>query len=129
INRQPFMLAQALVMVARSGDAKHLPEVEKLLEDASVITRMQENNGNQGKPVMYEIQVLDVALATAALLSKQELKAYFENAPQPDQTTDWQQVFFNARVIGSSSDEQRTKTFAKWAAFKAKQGTPEAASP
>jgi hypothetical protein len=106
------MVPQALMLVTKSGDASHLPAIEKLLENKAVIT-----TSTDGNKVKYELQVRDTALASAVLLSKQELRNYFD--PQAQQITDIQQVIYNARLIGFSDEDSRTKAFDKWAKYKA----------
>jgi hypothetical protein len=123
VNRQPHMVSYALMMLARVNDPSHLPIVEKLLDDKSIVTRMQE--GNKDNVVMYEVQVRDAALATAVLLSKQEISAYFDGPQAKQPISDLQQVYFNARLIGFSDDAQRTKVFDKWAKYKAEQAKSE----
>jgi hypothetical protein len=120
---QPYMVPQALMLVAKSGDAAHLLAVEKLLENKTVITRATEGN----KSVTYELQVRDTALAAAVLLSKQELKDYFD--PQAQQLTDFQQIFFNARLIGFADEATRAKSFDKWAQFRGTQPKAGATQP
>jgi hypothetical protein len=110
---QPHMVPQALMLVTKSGDPAHLPAIEKLLENKTVITRATEGNNK----VTYELQVRDTALASAILLSKQELRNYFD--PQVQQITDIQQIIYNARLIGFPDEETRTKAFDKWAKYKA----------
>jgi hypothetical protein len=116
-NRAPHMSQYALMTVAKLGNKSHLPLVEKLLDDKSVVTRMQENK------TIYDVQVRDAALATAVLLSKQELKTYFGDRPN-QQLTDPQQIFFNPRVIGFTDEEKRVATHKKWAEYKAQQPPP-----
>ncbi len=116
-NRAPHMSQYALMTVAKLGNASHLPLVEKLLDDKSVVTRMQENK------IIYDVQVRDAALATAALLSKQPLKDFFGERPnQPtDQRIDPQQIFFNPRIIGFTEEAKREETHQKWAEYQAKR--------
>ena len=56
----------------------------------------------------------DAALAAAVYLSKQDVKKFFPEAAKVP-ITDPQQLFFNARVIGFSNDEDRAEAFKKWA--------------
>jgi hypothetical protein len=121
-NRAPHFSQYALMTVAKFGDASHLPLVEKLLDDKSVVTRMQENN------ITYDVQIRDAALATAAILSKQPLKDYFGERPN-QQITDPQQIFFNPRVIGFMDEAQRAETHKKWAEFQARRPQSTAAAP
>jgi hypothetical protein len=106
-NRQPHMIQYALMTVARLGDAAHLPLVEKLMADPALLTRMKENE------TTYDVQVRDAALVAAVLLSKQELRDYFDLPPQL-LNFDPQMIFFNARVIGFPTEEKRAEVFAKW---------------
>ena len=119
---QPYMLPQALMLVARSGDAAHLPAIEKLLDNKTMITRSTEAN----KKVTYELQVRDAALAAAVLLSKQELKAYFDGAKDQPQPSDLQQIFFNPRLIGFADEQARTAANEKWSKYRADQLKPAA---
>ncbi len=112
-NRVPHMSLYALMTVAKLGNESHLPLVEKLLEDKVVITRMQQDK------VIHDIQVRDAALATAVLLTKQDLKTYFANRADL-QSTDPQQIFYNARLIGFASDDERNAVHKKWTEYKAK---------
>jgi hypothetical protein len=111
------MVPQALMLVTKSGDAAHLPVIEKLLDNKTVITRATDGN----KSVTFELQVRDTALAATVLLSKQELKSFFDGAQQQAQPSDFQQVFFNPRLIGFASDETRAAAFEKWSKHLAAQ--------
>jgi hypothetical protein len=122
---QPYMLPQALMLVARSGDAAHLPAIEKLLGNKTMITRSTEAN----KKITYELQVRDAALAAAVLLSKQELKAYFEGAKDQPQPGDFQQIFFNPRLIGFADEQARAAANEKWTKYRAESSKPPAPSP
>jgi hypothetical protein len=110
-GRLPHMSLYALMTVAKLGDQSHLPLVEKLLDDKGVITSMQQNN------VRHDIQVRDAALAAAILLTKQDLKTFFVNRADL-KSADPQQVFYNARMIGFSSDDEREGVHKKWAEYK-----------
>jgi hypothetical protein len=69
-----------------------------------------------------------VALATAILLSKQDLRAYFDIPPNQS-LTEPQMIFLNARLIGFTSDEKRSAVFARWAKYKATQKPQDSSSP
>ena len=122
-NRQPHMVSYALMMLARTSDRSHLPVVEKLLDDKSIVTRMQE--GDKDNRILYEVQVRDAALATAVLLTKQQISTYFDGPQAKQPVSDLQQVYFNARLIGFSDDDKRAKVFEKWAKYKAEQPKAE----
>jgi hypothetical protein len=113
-NRSPPMAQLALMTVARLGDASQLPIVERLLTDSTQLSRMQEN------ATIYDLQVRDAALATAVILTKQDLKAYFDIPPKQP-LSDPQMIFFNARVIGFTNEKQREAVFKKWDEYKARQ--------
>jgi hypothetical protein len=104
----------AMFVVARFGDDSHLAPLEKLFTDNTLISTPP-FRGNR-----REIQVRDSALAAAVLLTKQELKDYFE---LPENLAAQQQggPLPNAILsVGFENDEQRTAAFAKWGVFKAK---------
>jgi HEAT repeat protein len=122
---QPYMLPQALMLVAKSGDASHLPAIEKLLDNKTMITRSSEAN----KRVTYELQVRDAALAAAVLLSKQELKAYFDGAKDQSQPGDFQQIFFNPRLIGFADEQARAAANEKWSKYRASRSKPASEAP
>lgn len=115
----PHMAQFALMTLARVGDASHLPIVERMLDNKSPLTRLEEKPQGEEK-VVYEVQVRDAALAAAVMLSGQKIPVYFD-VPQDQQSTDPQQIMSNARLIGFTSDEARARTFEKWAKYKAAQ--------
>lgn len=115
VNRVPHMSQYALMTVAKLGNLSHLPLVEKLLDDKSIVTRIKENNN-----VIYDVQVGDAAIAAGAILTKQDLKTYFTARPD-QQWTDPQQVFFNPRLIGFQNDEERAVVHKKWAEYMAQR--------
>ena len=114
-KRMPHMAQYALMVIAQRGNESHLPMIEKLFDDRSVISRMQEGNN------VFDLQLRDAALATAVMLTKQDLKKYFEPREGHD-LKDPQQVLLNARLIGFQSDEARAEVFKKWAEYKATAG-------
>jgi hypothetical protein len=124
-GRIPYMNQYALMAVAKLGDASHLPLVEPLMDDSTVVTRRQENKR------IVELQVRDAALATAILLTKQDLKTYFTGR-QELASVDPRNVYFNPQLIGFEKDEDRAAVFKKWAEYKAQQPQtqqPQAAPP
>jgi hypothetical protein len=100
---------QALMTIAKLGDASHLPlvETEKLLSDQSQVAQFKENNTTK------VIQLRDIALAAAIVLSKQDLRAYFD-VPPNQSLDDPQMIFLNARLIGFADNTKRAAVFAKW---------------
>jgi hypothetical protein len=120
-GRNGAALAQrALMTIADLGDASHLPLVdsERLMHDPSQVAQFREN----GNETTYTIQLRDIALAAAVLLSKQDLKSYFD-IPQNQSFNDPQMIFLNPRLIGFSNDSKRAEVFAKWEKHKAEGGT------
>ena len=110
-------LAQhALITIAKLGDASHLPlvDTEKLMHDETQVAQFKENE------TTYIIQLRDVALAAAIVLSKQDLKAYFD-VPRNQPLDDPQMIFLNARLIGFPNNQNRAAVFAKWEKFKSTQ--------
>ena len=117
-NRSPHMAQYALMTVARLGDTSHLPLVEKLLGDTTRVTSLQEDK------ITYYVQLRDAALAAAVMLTRQDLKSYFD-FPAGQQLGDAQMIFLNPRIVGFASDEKRAAVFAKWAKYKAANASGE----
>jgi hypothetical protein len=113
------MAQLALMTMVRLGNASHLPLVEKLLTDTSTLSRMQDDKA------IYEVQLRDAALAAAVLLTKQDIKSYFD-VPANQSLSDPQRIFFDARVIGFTSAEKRSAVFQKWARYRAQQTAKQA---
>jgi hypothetical protein len=114
--RTAALTQHALITIARLGDASHLPLIEndKLMRDSSQVAKFNENE------TTYTMEVRDVALATALVLRKQDLRDYFE-IPQNQRLDDPQMTLLNARYIGFSSEPRRAAAFAKWEKYKAEQ--------
>jgi hypothetical protein len=108
-RRMAPMVQYALITLAKLGDESHLPIVNtpQLLSDATQVTQFKEGE------TTFVIQLRDVALATAIVLSKQDLKSYF-GPSAGDTAGDPQNIFLNARVIGFATEDERTAVFAKW---------------
>jgi len=120
-GRNGAALAQrALMTIADLGDASHLPLVdnERLMHDPAQVAQFREN----GNETTYTIQLRDIALAAAILLSRQDLTAYFD-IPQNQSFKDPQMIFLNPRLIGFASDAKRAEVFAKWEKYKAEGAT------
>jgi hypothetical protein len=122
VRNGPALAHRALITIADLGDASHLPLVdnERLMHDATQVSQLREN----GNETTYTIQLRDIALAAAILLSKQDLKSFFE-IPSNQSFSDPQLIFLNARLIGFSSDAKRTEVFAKWEKYKAEQDSKQ----
>ncbi len=106
----------ALITIAALGDASHLPLVEtpKLMQDTTQVGQLQENG------TTYVIQLRDVALVAAIVLSKQNISDFFD-VPRNQPLSNPQMIFRNPRLIGYATEEQRDAVVAKWKAYKAGQ--------
>ncbi|HSQ55518.1 MAG TPA: hypothetical protein VLM40_07215 [Gemmata sp.] len=116
---QPFYRGQAAATLARLGNKSHIPLLEKLFDDASVLTLRPRQVIKDGKPmtVNTEIQVRDVALAVAITLSSQNPTDFgfddqYKNMNNPN-------IAFSY-VRYSVEDDQRKATFEKWKAWREK---------
>jgi hypothetical protein len=113
--RVRFYMQYAMLVVARFGDDSHLVVLEKLFSDNTLLST------TSSRGVRREVQIRDSALAAAVLLTKQELKDYFE---LPENMAVQQGAGARSTStlnIGFASDEQRTAAFARWDAYKAKK--------
>src|SRR5262249_19766093 len=106
----------AMSVVARFGDDSHLAALERLYTDNALISTTSFRGPRRA------IQGRDSALAAAVLLTKQDLKDYFELPENPSAQQQGGALPSSALSIGFESDEQRTAAFARWDAFKAKKG-------
>jgi hypothetical protein len=108
------LVQNALMTVAQLGDVSHLPlvDTDKLMHDTTAVAQFQENG------TTYVIQLRDVALAAAVMLTRQDVRTYF-NIPAGQLLAEPQMIFYNARLIGFPSDEKRAAVFEKWAKYKA----------
>ena len=99
----------AIVAVARFGNREHLPVLEKLLRDATVITTQR--NAQQ---VVFETQVRDIALAALLHLTEQDLKKYGFTRVQRNP-----QYLFLPHTVGFESAAARQTAHEKWQAWRA----------
>jgi hypothetical protein len=114
--RVRFTIQYAMLLVAKFGNESHLPALEKLFTDNTLIAT------TSTKSVRREVQVRDSALAAAVLMTRQELKDYFDlpaNLTAPGTTST------AYLMVGFLNDEERTAAFQKWEAFKAKTKAAE----
>jgi hypothetical protein len=131
-ERVAHMIQPALMTVVKLGDSSHVPLVEKLLDDRSTVSKIQETVMKDGKNVAtnYEMQLRDSALAAVILLSKQNLTDYFDVPEQQRQLlAEPQMIFYNPRLIGFASEEEREVVFEKWAKFKGAATKPAGDKP
>jgi hypothetical protein len=105
----------AMLVISRFGDASHLPVLEKLFADNTLIST------TSSRGVRREVQLRDSALAGAVLLTKQQLKDYFDVPETYSAQQSAGLLATTALNIGFENDDQRTAAFAKWAAYKSKQ--------
>ncbi len=110
-NQQPHVRQYSILTIARFGDESHMPLLEGVLEDKTVVSRRTINKTQQ-----FETQVRDIALATLLHLTKQDHKEYGFPSIQPNA-----QYVFNPSTLGFNDEEERTKAFDKWTEFREKQ--------
>lgn len=117
-GRIRFTIQQAMLLVVKYGDESHLPSLEKLFTDNTLLSTSSSGG------VRREIQVRDSALAAAVLMTKQELKDYFDlpsnlNLQQGGAGTNLQSTAY--LMAGFPNDESRIKSFKRWEVFKVKK--------
>ena len=110
-GRVRFTIQYAMLLVAKFGDDSHLPALEKLFADETLIAT------SSAKGLRREIQVRDSALAAAVLMTRQELKDYFE---MPENLADQKTASTAYLMVGFATDEERKGAFQKWDGFQAK---------
>jgi len=111
----------AMLIVAKYGDDSHLPALEKLFADNTIVAT------TSSRGVRREVQVRDSALAAAVVMKKQSLKDYFpvpENQPGLPGNQGNLAMSSTSLNLGFENDDQRAAAFAKWEAFKSKQPAP-----
>ena len=114
-GRVRFTVQYAMLLVAKFGDPSHLAVLEKLFTDNTLLATTSSRGARR------EIQVRDSALAAAALMTRQELKEYF-NLPENLAGQPGAGMLSSAYLtVGFENDEQRTAAFRKWDAFQAKK--------
>jgi hypothetical protein len=103
---------QALTLVGRLGEARHIADVEPLLEDTTALGQVQFQGGR------IETQMRDVALATMVQLSGQQLLDYdFPYVKQVQNVIIQNPNFqYPANWLGFGSDEARQAALKKWKA-------------
>lgn len=117
-RRLNFTMQQAMLLVVKYGDETHLPALEKLFTDNTLLST------NSSGGVRREIQVRDSALAAAVLMTKQDLKDYFDlptNLGTPLGMQGKGILSTAYLTAGFTSDDLRMKSFKQWDAFKAKR--------
>lgn len=109
-----YTKAQALSLVAKTGDKSYLPVVKKLFADDAAFVQWRFNNGvNQ----QVEVKVRDTALAMAVVLTGQDPKAYGFDVQNPAEAAKY--YYYNY----SFPDPARRKfAFVKWAFREARAG-------
>ncbi len=116
-GRIRFTIQQSMLLVVKYGDETHLPALEKLFTDNTLLSTSSSGG------VRREIQVRDSALAAAVLMTKQQLKDYFSLPSnlnlQQGQGTGIQSTAY--LMAGFPNDELRLKSFKQWEIFKEKK--------
>jgi hypothetical protein len=106
---------QALVLVGRLGERRHIAELEPLLDDNTLLGQVNLQGGR------IDTQMRDVALAMMVQLSGQSLLDYeFPYVKQVQQVILQNPNFqYPANWLGFSSEEARQAALKKWKAFAA----------
>jgi hypothetical protein len=116
---QVFYRGNAAATLARIGNKSHIPMLEKLVNDATVLTTVRKSV--PGKPVAewptFEIQLRDVALAVSIILSGQSPEDFgftdqSKNNGNPAASYSYTRYYLE--------DDQRKATLEKWKAWREK---------
>lgn len=105
----PWYRANAAAMIARHNSKEHLMAVTRLLTDATFVVRGGPNNPQP------DIQVRDVGLAMALLLTGQDPAAYGLDAANANEVMKYQ--YTNFRFVGDGKtppEAKREAALAKW---------------
>jgi hypothetical protein len=106
---QPWVRANAAAMVARNNGRDHLLTVTRLLADATFVVRGGPNNPQP------DIQVRDVALAMALLLTDQDPAAYGLDLANPGAAMKYIYTTYRFSDDGKAKAEaKRAAALAKW---------------
>lgn len=110
----------AATNLARLGNKDHIPLLEKALADTTVAYTVRENTA--GKPIAerktHDVQVRDMALAVAVILSGQKLEDYgFVDNYRTTSGINTTTYSYNRYYI---PDDQRKAMHEKWKAWRAK---------
>ncbi len=111
---QTHIRQYAILTIAKFGDESHMPLLEEMLEDATVMTTQRLNNKS------YQTQVRDVALAALVKLTGQDFKKFGFDRLQTHQ-----QIVFNPSTLGFETDEARNKSLEAWKNFRAMKNKPQ----
>jgi len=111
---QSTSLRAALELVGTYGDKTHVNLVEKQLNNRDVLYTPRFVDKTQNKPVVYTVQVRDLALSTAIYLAGQKYSEY--GLDQADQSFDG--VRLPIRFSGFRNDDDRETALEKWERFR-----------
>ena len=117
----PFYRGQAAMTLVRLGGKEHLPALEGLLADETVLLAIAQ----PGKAERVEIQLRDVALAAALLLTGQEPEAYGFAQRYKDSGGAVRYSYSNWHVAA----DERAAAFEAWKAWRGKHPDFETAKP
>lgn len=107
-------LRAALELVSTYGNKTHLNVVEKHLKNSDVLYTPRFVEKTQNKPVVYTVQVRDLALSTAIYLAGQKYSDY--GWDQTDQSFEGARL--PIRFSGFKNDNDREAAFEKWSRFR-----------
>jgi hypothetical protein len=109
-GEQAYARQQAILTVARLGDASHVPQLQAVLDDQTRCSAYRVNN------ITYETQLRDVALAAVLMLHGQDPKEFGFSRIQTNNTT-----MFATNTVGFENEDRRKQVFAKYQQFRAAQ--------
>jgi hypothetical protein len=113
----PHLRQQALVTVAKFGDATHIPLVERYLSDETQYGARRVGNATRGeKQRTVQTEIRDIALASLVALTKQSFADY-----GMEHVTAAPTYVFIPSTCGFETPEARAKALAKWREFRAQQ--------
>lgn len=113
-NMQPWNRANAACLVAKYRGKDHLASVVKLLSDETMLIR-----GNNRQP---DIQLRDVGLAMAILLTGQEPRDYGFEVANPNPQLRYNYTTFRFRdEEKKSADDKRKAAIAQWKRWETRQ--------
>lgn len=104
----------AILAVGKFGGKKHIPELEKMLDDENVLTTVQINN------IKGQVQTRDVALAMCIHLTGQKLEDYHFDMMQNRSFN-----FTYYYHLGFSDEKNREKSLKKWKEWREKNPRPQ----
>ena len=113
-NNLGMVRSYALTSLIKMGDQSTIKELLPLMEDKGVIVNMNLGNG------VKSVEVRDVAMGVALLISKQSMTDFGYEGNPPTTTSPTLSVSFS--YFGFADDEKRQSAIKKWKAYAEKEG-------